>query len=92
MKANAMPNQKPTKLRVILDIAGLGEIPEHQRNKRLDTKIQTYFDNSISEAPLTTQLQHFGTDPAIRMIKAELTSWLQHLYADPTVISITPLP
>lgn len=92
MKALTMPANSPTKLRIILDIADLGEIPEHQRTKRLDKKIQAYFDNSITEEPLATQLEHFGTETATRMIKAEITSWLQHLYAEPTVVSITAMP
>lgn len=92
MKADTMPTKAPTKLRIVLDIANLVEIPEHQRTKRLDKKIQAYFDNSISEEPLAAQLEHFGTDTAVHMVKSELCSWLQNLYAEPTVVSITAMP
>ncbi len=91
MKATTVLTQKPTKLRVVLDIANLGEIPEHQQTKALNKKIEIYFNDGICDEPLAAQLRHFGTDPASLMLKNELTSWLQHLNAEPHVVSITPL-
>lgn len=55
-------------------------------------KIQAYFDDLISEQPLTAQLQHFGTETAARMVKAELTSLIHNLYAKPIVVSVRAMP
>lgn len=92
MKADTMPTKTPTRLRVVLDITSLGEIPEHQHTTRLAKKIEAYFNDDICDEPLSAQLRHFGDDTAARMLRHELTSWLEFLKTKPNVVSITPLP
>ena len=92
MKADTMPTKKPTKLRIILDIANLGEIPEHQQTKQLQNKIEAYFNDGIYDEALSAQLRHFGADTAVLILRRELTSWLEFLKTEPKIISITPLP
>jgi hypothetical protein len=90
MKATTVTTKDPTKLRVVLEIANLGEIPEHQQTKALNKKIEIYFNDGICDQPLAAQLRHFSAETASLMLKNELTSWLQHLNAEPHVVSITP--
>ncbi len=91
MKATTVTTKDPTKLRVVLEIANLGEIPEHQQTKALNKKIEIYFNDGIYDETLAAQLRHFGAEAASLMLKNELTSWLQNLNAEPHVVSITPM-
>lgn len=91
MKADTMPANSPTALRIVLDIGNLGAIPQHQETPKLTPNIEAYFNDGICDEPLQNQLKHFGIETIAHMLKNELTSWLQHLDAEPTVVSITPL-